>query len=325
MLRFVYSILLCLLAAAGCSGHFLPVDDKPAAVETNNFVMVKAGPGDSLVSLARTYLHNGDKAWRIAAFNDIETVTPGQQVVIPLKPMLPGGIQPNGYQTVPVLLYPGLTARRSKSKAVYAQDFERQMHYLDENGFTTVSLDLFYAYLSHGDELPPMAVIVTFDTTRSWAYEIAYPVLKANGMKAAFFIRPDDVGAKGRLTWTQLSEMAAGGMDIGLHGSRIKPPAKEDVKTFFEAFEKTFSAPKLALRTQLKRSCRYFAFAGGTSSDLVIAMLKKHGYRIGFTRKRGVNPFYADNFKIKRSTIHGHYTMEQFLKNLSTFQSAELK
>ncbi len=318
-------MLLCILAAAGCSGHFMPPVGGPSAIETNDFVMVTAGPEDSLVSLARTYLNDEDKAWQIAAFNDIETLPSGQRVIIPLKPLNPGGIQHDGYQTVPVLHYPRLTSKRSTSKAVHALDFKRQMQYLNENGYSTISLDQFYAFLSKGGELPPMAVAVTFDTTRSWAYEIAYPILKANGLTAAIFIRTEDVGKKGRMNWTQLAEMAADGMDIGLHGSHMKPPAKEDVKTFLEDFEKTLSEPKLTIKKQLKIPYRYYAYAGGTSNDLAIAMLKKHGYRIGFSREGGVNPFFADNFKIKRSTIYGDYTMKQYHQNLKTFQAAELK
>ncbi len=300
-------------------------DGPPSTIETKSFIMVTAGANDSLTSLARTYLDDGDRAWQIAAFNDIDTLTPGQRVVIPVKPLNPGGIYQDGYQIIPVLLYPGLTAQRSKSKAVHVEDFRRQMAHLSENGFSTISLDQLYAFLSQRGELPPIAVAVTFDTTRSWAYDIAYPILKANGMKAAFFIRLEDVGTRGRMTWNQLAEMAANGMDIGLHGSRIKPPAKEDVKAFLEAFEKRFTEPKLTMKNRIKKPCRYYAFAGGISNDLTIAMLKKHGYRIGFTRTRGANPFYTDNFKIKRSTIYGHYTMKQFHQNLKTFRIAELK
>jgi peptidoglycan/xylan/chitin deacetylase (PgdA/CDA1 family) len=325
MHRFVYSILLCLLAAVGCSGQFLPAAEAPSAVKTRHFVMVTTRPDDSLVSLARTYLNDGDKAWQIAAFNDIEGITPGQKVVIPLVPMNPGGLYEDGYQTVPVLRYAGLTTKQSQSNAVYVRDFEQQMQYLNEYGFTTVSLDQFHAFLSQADQLPPFSVVVTFDTSRSWAYDIAFPVLKAHGMKAAFFIRPQDIGARGRLTWPQVAEMAAGGMNIGLYGSRIVPPAKEDAKAFLEAFEKEFTTPKHTFKSKIKRSCRYFAYAGGKSDDLTIAMLKKHGYRAGFTRQRGATPFFTHNFKIKRSTIYGHYNLEQFHKNLTTFRPAELK
>ncbi len=325
MQRFVYFIVLCLLAAAGCSGRFLPAAENPSASGAKQFVIVTAGAGDSLVSLARTHLKDGDKAWQIAAFNDIEGVTPGQKVVIPLTPIYPGGIYENGYQTVPVLLYDRLTPNPSKTKAVNIGDFKRQMAYLNENGYTTVSLDQFHAFLSQMDQLPPMSVIVTFDTTRSWAYEIAFPILKSLGMKAAFFIRPDEIGAQGRMTWAQVAEMARGGMDFGLYGSRIEPRDEENAKDFFTAYDAALTAATQSFKSNIRRSCRYFAFSGGTLNDMTVAMLKKHGYLVGFTSNRGTNPFFADNFKIKRAAIYGYYSMAQFRQNLTTFRSAELK
>ena len=326
MHRLVYVIALCMFTAAGCTSFFSPgTEAPPTAIRNEHFVLVTAGPHDSLVSLARTYLNDGDKAWQIASFNDIDALEPGQKVVVPLAPLHPSGIYQDGFQTVPVLLYGGLTDRPSKSKSVYIRDFEQQMQYLYEFGFATVSLDQFYAYLSQGDQLPPMAVIVSFDTTRRWAYETAYPILKSRGLRAAFFIRPDEVGAQDRLTWTEVAEMTAGGMDIGLYGSKITPPAREDVKSFLTTYEKAFIIPKQVFKARLRTPCRYFAYPGGKTDDLTIAMLKKHGYHAGFTRKRGANPFFADNFKIKRSYIYGHYTMEQFRQNLTTFRSAELK
>ncbi len=325
MHRLFYPILLCLLAVAGCNGLVQPDAAAPSTIENRHFVMVKAGPNDSLVSLARSYLKDGGKAWQIAAYNGIDAVAPGQQVVIPLQPLNPNGIYIDGIQTVPVLFYPRLTSAQTDSKAVTAEAFQRQMRYLNVNGFVTVTLDQFYAFLSQGDQLPPLSVIVTFDTTHSWAYEVAYPILSASGMKAAFFVRPEEVGEKDRLTWRQLAEMTANGMDIGLYGPVIKPPDKEDVKAYFDAIEKKFSDPKRSMAKRIERPCRYFAFAEGTSNDLIISILKKHGFRIGFTRKGGANPFYADNFKIRRSIILGSDTMEKFRQYLITFRSLELK
>jgi peptidoglycan/xylan/chitin deacetylase (PgdA/CDA1 family) len=325
MHRLVYLISLCLLASTGCNGRFLPAAETPSTVNAKHFVIVTAGANDSLVSLARTHLKDGDKAWQIAAFNDIERVTPGQKVVIPLAPMNPGGIYKDGYQTVPVLLYGGLITKPSKSKAVYIRDFKRQMAYLNEYGYPTVSLDKFHAFLSQTDQLPPMSIVVTFDTTQSWAYEMAFPILKSLGMKAAFFIRPNDIGAKGRLTWAQVAEMARGGMDFGLYESQIGPSAVENSKAFLTAYDKELTAAKRSFKSKIRRSCRYLAFSGGTRHDMAAAILKKHGYRAGFTRKRGTNPFFTDNFKIKRAAIYGYYSMEQFRQNLTTFRSAELR
>lgn len=325
MHRLLTSILLCALVAAGCTGSFLALPPASSEINTQHFVVVKAGPRDTLTSLARTYLGSSDKAWRIAAYNNIEVLKPGQRVVIPKAPLSPGGIYQDGYQTVPILIYPALTSRPSKSKAVHVGTFDRQMQYLNENGFDTVSLDQLHAFLSQADQLPPLAVMVTFDTTKSWVYELAFPILKKHGMRAALFIRPGEVGTKDRVTWLQLAEMAAGGMDIGLYGTSFKSPAKENLKKFFDAFEKKFTQPQLIFRSRLKVPCRDYAYPGGKTNDLTIAMLKKHGYRTAFTRTRGHTPFFADNYKIKRSYIYGNFDMNRFRQNLKTFRSAELQ
>lgn len=325
MLRLPILILLWAIIAAGCSGHFLPPPPAPFTIETERFVIVTTGPHDTFTSLAQTYLTDADKAWQIAAYNRIDSPAPGQRVVIPRIPLNLGGITPSGFQTVPVLLYPELTTTPSKSKAVKARDFDRQLQYLEDNGFTTISLSQFHAFLSLEDQLPSKAVIISFDTTRRWVYEIAFPLLRHRKMKAALFLRTDEIGNKGRLNWAQVAEIAAGGFDIGVHGVKIKPPGNEDLNHYVEAYEKEISGPQNVFKARLKKTCPYFAYADGDSNDLTIAILKKHGYRMAFTRKRGSSPFFVDNYKIKRSVIHGHYDMAQFRQNLVTFKTAGLK
>jgi len=227
-----------------------------------------------------------------------------------------------------VLVYTEMAEKPSRSNIVSARDFNRQLDSLNTNGFVTVSLDQFHAFLDLKDQLPPNAVVISFDTTAAWAYDIAYPALKQHGMIAALFVNPDEVGQRGNMTWPQLSELVAAGMDIGLLGPKTKAPAKEDVKAYLEAFEAKIVGPQKAFRRhlkQLKQPCSYFAYPQGESDDLTIAMLKKHGYKAAFTRKRGSNPFFADNFKIKRSMVYGHYDMDRFGQNLATFHTAELK
>lgn len=318
-------LLLGVILTAGCTGQFLQKNRTPATVQADHFVMITAVSGDTYASLAETHLKDKNKAWQIAAFNQIKTLSPGLRVVIPLVPITYGGIQKNGYQTVPVLVYTEMAKKPSKSKIVSMHDFNRQLDYLSANGFVTASLDQFHAFLNLKDQLPPNAVVISFDTTAAWAYDIAYPALKQRGMKAALFVDPDEVGQKGNMTWSQLAELVAAGIDIGLLGPKIKAPAKEDVKAYLGAFESKIIGPQKAFRRHLKQPCSYFAYPQGESNDLTIAMLKKHGYKAAFTRKRGSNPFFADNFKIKRSMVYGHYDMDRFRQSLATFHAAELK
>ncbi len=318
-------ILLGTILATGCTGQFLPEGRTPAIVGTDQFIMVSVASGDTYASLAETHLKDKNKAWQIAASNQNKPLSPGQRIIIPLVPVVYGGLEKNGYQTVPVLVYTELAGAPSKSNIVSSSNFHRQLDYLDANGFVPVSLDQLLAFLELENRLPPNAVVISFDTTACWAYDIAYPALKQREMKAAIFVSPDEIGQKGNLTWAQLTEMAAAGMDVGLYGPRIKTPAKEDVKTYLDALEARYVDPQKAFQHHLRRPCRYFAYPRGKSSDLTIAMLKKHGYQAAFTRRRGSNPFFTDNFKIKRSVIYGHFDMTRFRQNLTTFHAAELK
>jgi peptidoglycan/xylan/chitin deacetylase (PgdA/CDA1 family) len=318
-------LVLWVTLCAGCTGQFLAKDRPPETLHTDRFVMVTTAPGDTFASLAATYLKDKDRAWQIAAFNPIENLKPGKHIVIPLVPLNRGGLQKNGYQTVPVLLYTDLGATPVKSQSISARGFQRQMDYLQSSGYVTISLDLFRRFLELEDELPPKAVVVSFDATDAWVHDIAFPVLQQRDMQAAIFIDPQEVGRKGKLTWSQLTEMARSGWSIGLLGPTLKAPAKEDVKACLENFEAALVRPQEAFRRYLKQPCRYFAYPQGESNDLTIAMLKKHGYAAGFTRKRGSNPFFADNYQIKRSMISGQYNLDRFRQNLTTFRTAALQ
>ena len=88
-----------------------PIPESPVAQEgmvlarDDTFVIVVAGPGDDLATLAQRYLGDRSKRWWISEFNNIDDVRVGQTVVIPLKVTNPTGVYANGFVTVPILCY----------------------------------------------------------------------------------------------------------------------------------------------------------------------------------------------------------------------------
>lgn len=314
-----------MMLVTGCTGQLASKAEKPARSQDNRFVMVTIAAGDTYATLAATHLNDKNKAWQIAALNQYARLSPGQRIAVPLVPVIRGGLYKNGYQTVPVLAYTGMAKAGSKSKIVSAAEFGSQLDYLKDNGYVTVSLDRFVGFLDLRDQLPSKAVLITLDDAAAWAHSIAYPALKQRGMQAAFFIAPDDVGRRGKVTWPQLAEMAAAGMQIGLYGPGIKKPGKKDAKAYLEAFESQIVTPRRVFRRHLKQPCRYYVYPGGESNDLTIAMLKKHGFKAALTRDKGSNPFFTDNFKIKRFVINGHDGMNRFRQCLATFHPLELR
>jgi hypothetical protein len=54
-------------------------------------------------------------------------------------------------------------------------------------------------------------------------------------------------------------------------------------------------------------------------------LLKKYGYRSGYTRKSGSNPFFVDDFKIRRSVAAATWNSKALQKHLATFHRLELQ
>jgi peptidoglycan/xylan/chitin deacetylase (PgdA/CDA1 family) len=325
-MRLILRVLpVLVMLITGCNGHFGSKAATPGASRDTRFVMVTIAAGDTYAKLAEIHLKDKNKAWQIAALNQYARLSPGQRIAVPLVPVIRGGLYRNGYQTVPVLAYTGMTKGSSGTKAVTAANFGRQLDHLKKNGYVAVTLDRFLEFLDLREQLPSKAVVITLDDAAGWAYDIAFPALKQRDMQAAFFIDPDDIGRPGKVTWTQLDEMTGAGMQIGIYGPGIKKPVNEDAKVYIKAFESQIVTPRRNFKRYLKQPCRYYAYPRGTSNDLTIAMLKKHGFKAAFTRNKGINPFFTDNFKIRRIVINGHDGMIRFNKHLATFHPLELK
>lgn len=324
-----------LLLMIGCTVQLSWMERPVAAsgardtVEDKDIVIVTVKSEESLASLAQKHLGSIDKAWQIADYNGVVDAKPGQRLVIPLKPVTPGGLKQTGYQTVPVLHYTKITAKRKGTNSVTADLFTKQLRYLINDGFRTVSLDEFYGFLNLNAQLPPKTVIITFDTTQRWVYDIAYPILLRLGLKAAVFIQPDRIDQPGHLTWEEVNKLAAAGFDIGTTGRTGKNLTRlrheNDPEALIQALEDEINTPREVIRKKTNRSCRYFAYPGGAMDDMVIALLKRHGYRAAFTRTPGDNPFFTDPFRIRRSRIRFSQDLTKFKEQLQTFNAMDLR
>ncbi|MGB9578439.1 MAG: polysaccharide deacetylase family protein, partial [Halothiobacillaceae bacterium] len=121
---------------------------------------------------------------------------------------------------VPILMYHEVAphtpemSRLKQSLLVTPEEFSRQMQYLKDNGFTTVTLDDWMAARAGQETLPAKPVILTFDDGRIGVYKNAFPILKRNGQKAILFLISAEVGrvVKGYLSWSMVQEMENTGL-----------------------------------------------------------------------------------------------------------------
>ena len=78
------------------------------------FVIYQPGPGETLRSIAAHFLGDAERDWAIADFNGVGRAEAGQPLVVPVKSRNPIGVQPDEYQTVPILAYHRFGAGGSK-------------------------------------------------------------------------------------------------------------------------------------------------------------------------------------------------------------------
>lgn len=297
----------------------------PVEVPTyTSFVAVTVKEGDTLSSLASQYLNDFSKDWMISDFNEVSVITPGQKLIIPLKYYERGGLTVKGYQTVPILAYHKFSESKGDRMTVTASAFEEQMKLLKDKGYHVITLDQLFDFLDFKIQIPKKSVVITIDDGWRSAYDIAFPILKKYGYPATLFIYTALItGSKLTLNWDLINEMASHGIDLQCHTRTHRgltaPAQKESFKEYFAAIEKELLDAAKTIKIRTNREVHYLAYPFGHVNHLVIALLKKQGYRGGVTVTRGSNAFFVNNYRVSRSMIFGEYDLRQFEKNLVTF------
>lgn len=116
--------------------------------------------------------------------------------------------------------------------------FQKQLHYLEENRYSTLSIEEYLLGLGGKKKNSSRCVLLTIDDGRQSVWKYAYPLLKKYGMKAVVFVLPGHTKAKNSpthfeaqcstvqkrdegeplLSWDQLRTMHSSGLvDIQSH------------------------------------------------------------------------------------------------------------
>ncbi len=290
--------------------------------ETDDFVFVRPGKFDTFETIASEYLLDPGKGWLIAKFNDQSEIVPGRILAVPLNPVYPGGFEGDGYQTVPILAYHCFSEDRPDKMTVSAGEFERQMRYMKENGYRTISLEELLDFMEFKAPVPERSFLVTIDDGWESSYRIAFPILRKYGFTAAYFVHTDFIGGKGRgLSWSQLKEMSDRGFEIQNHTRshrNLTVVGKgETYEQYLQAAIEEILDAEEVIERHIGMKPRYFAYPYGETNDLVTSVIKKLGYRAAFTVERGSAPFFENRYKIRRSVIYGDYDLTEFANNIS--------
>jgi peptidoglycan/xylan/chitin deacetylase (PgdA/CDA1 family) len=297
--------------------------------ETEDFVVVVAGGGETAEGLARTHLGDAGKGWMIEDFMGARTFARGQQVVIPKKPWNVSGVDATGFQLVPILVYHNI-GKDARGRLLLGVDaFSEQMRYLKSNGFRVVSVAEFVEWLHLRRQLPKKTVVLTFDDGYRSFREHAYPVLKELHFTATLFVYTDYVGAgRNALNWDDLKVLAAEGFDVQAHSKShgdLRRGDHESEASYGRRLQAELIEPPRVLAKSVGRPISFLAYPYGRVDDAVLAKVKEQGYHAAFTVRRESNPAFVDMLRISRSQVYAEMTLEQFVKNLNVFHPENLR
>jgi len=330
------SLVVAVLALGGCAtlglgGTAGGKSDATVVGESDDFVVVvTTHDGETAEALARTHLGDPAKAWMIEDFNGgARTFKAGKRVVVPKRAWNVAGVDPTGYQLVPILVYHNL-GPQSKGRLVLGADaFAEQMRYLKREGYHVVSLPEFVDWLQLKRQLPRKSVVLTFDDGYQSFREYAYPVLKKLGFPATLFVYTDYVGTgRNALSWDQLKSLAAEGFDVQAHSKThgdLRRAAGETDAQYAKRMQDELADPPRLFQRQMGRAVQFLAYPYGRVDDDLLARVREQGYVAAFTVRRESNPSFVRPLQISRSQIYSEMTLEQFARNLNLFHQEHLR
>lgn len=207
---------------------------------------------------------------------------------------------------VPVLMYHSIGDERDNDAVISKERFVEQMEFLDRNHYNLLTLDELAGYISQGKPLPEKPVVLTFDDGYRDTFDVAMPILKQYGFPSTVFIPAGEVGTN--LTWEQLREMKAAGMQVGSHSYFHRELAKLSPAEQAEEIAKS----KEVLDRNLHQDTRWFCYPYGSYDDVTLKLLREKGLTIAVTTnagwaKKDDNPLVLNRVWIGNSVDLKHF------------------
>jgi peptidoglycan/xylan/chitin deacetylase (PgdA/CDA1 family) len=226
---------------------------------------------------------------------------------------------------LPILMYhhiggvPKGADKTREGLTVSAENFEAQVRWLKERGYSSVSLsDLYRFSQKQPVALPARPVIFTFDDGYADAFDNAVPILKKYGYTGAFGIITDfpgqTQGTNVYATWRQIAAAYDLGMEIVCHTQNHfdgSNPKFSDVYIY-----ENLSGCQQDIKDHLADVEPFLIYPYGHSTPAYVAQAKKAGFAMALTVHEGSLLNLGDLMHLPRLRVSPSVDLEMFKKIL---------
>lgn len=237
-------------------------------------------------------------------------------------------------EKIPVLTFHRLSYEETKNK--YFKDnewvqsidmFEKQIEYLYENGYKTISLNEFYCWYVGKCEFSKKTVLLTFDDGDQSTYYLALPILKRYNYKGVAFI----VGSRTKEIDENIYQDDARNYitkDIVRRSLEDYPNFEYESHSYDFHYkdgnvEHVLNMTEEEIQEDFDRNSKfnfkYIAYPYGAYNEKLLKKVEENEFLLGFTfKKQGYATRTSPRLEIPRLKING-YSDIQTLENILNY------
>jgi peptidoglycan/xylan/chitin deacetylase (PgdA/CDA1 family) len=187
------------------------------------------------------------------------------------------------------------------------------MEWLAQRSFHTITMAQLDAHLKQRAPLPTRPVVISFDDGWEEQYTVAFPELKKNSLIGTFFAYTQPIDrSPAFLTWKQIEEMSAAGMDF--QGHTITHPHLTQLS--YDTATREIADSKKTIETKLGKPVITFAYTFGEYNSVVLELVKRAGFESAVTIDPGYKQHADKIYQLQRIRLSYHDTLEDFAKKL---------
>lgn len=203
-----------------------------------------------------------------------------------------------------ILVYHRFGEDKYPSTNIRNEQFEAHIRELTKKRYNVLPVSEILAAIRAGEPLPDRTVGITIDDAYLSVYTNAWPRLKAAGFPFTLFVATEgvDKGFAGMLTWDQIREMRAAGVEIGAHsGSHLH---MADATADVNRAEMAHSLKRF--EEELGEKPALFAYPFGEAGTAEHEVVAEFGFDTAFGQHSGIvhasaSPMYLPRFALNEA------------------------
>jgi len=207
------------------------------------------------------------------------------------------------HEEVPILMYHSISKNDSQWQelCVSPDDFTKQVDWLAQQGYHTITLSDLYQHWYGQGSLPAKPIVLTFDDGYHDNYTVAYAAMQKYGFVGSIFIYVNKFKHGNSISIAEVQELIAAGWEIGCHSYTHSDLTTVDSGSLLK---ETYAA-RSELQEKLGVDISAFCYPSGEYNNSVLEAVANAGFTFAVTTDYGLASIKQNPLKLKRIRING--------------------